>query len=133
MSETAAERLARRYPARRPAWRDWRLLAAALAVVGGAWLVWVATAGADPAVSARVDAFEVVSPTDVTATVGIQRPDPSVAVECLVYAQAVSYERVGELPLRVAPGDQVHTTLTVALRTFKTATTVQIESCRPIG
>jgi HAMP domain-containing protein len=109
------------------------LLAAALGVLGGAWLVWVATSGADPAVSARVDAFQVVSATDATATVSIQRPDPTVAVECLVYAQAVSYERVGELPLKVPPGTSVHTTVDVALRTFKTATTVQIESCRPIG
>lgn len=131
--ESAAERLARRYPVRTARWRDWRLLAAVVIAVGAAWLVWVAVAGANPAVSGRVDAFTVVSPTDVEASLTIERAAASDVVECLVYAQAANYQRVGELPVRVGPGGEPRTTLTVSLRTFASATTVQIEACRAIG
>ena len=109
------------------------LVAWLLAWRGGGWLVWAATLGANPAVSARVDSFQVVSDAQVVVVVTIERPDPSIAVQCLVHAQAVSFERVGEVPLTVPAGTEVSTRLEVTVRTFKAATTASIEGCRAIG
>ncbi|MGB7963524.1 MAG: DUF4307 domain-containing protein [Propionicimonas sp.] len=133
MGSDAAERLARRYPARRGAFRDWRVVAGVLAAIGTAWLFWAATLGANPAVSARVDSFQVVSDTEVIVAVTVERPNPSIAAQCLVHAQAVSYERVGEVPVTIAASTQVTTHLEVTVRTFKTATAASIEGCRAIG
>jgi hypothetical protein len=128
-----AARLARRYPVRRSPLRDWRLTAAVLAVIGLAWLVWAAGQGANPAVSARVDGFEVVSDAQIDVRLTVERVDPSRPAECSLFAQAVSYERVGELVVPVASGTDRLTALKVPIRTFKRATTVDIESCRVTG
>ncbi len=133
MKSDAGERLARRYPTRRGVLRDWRVVAGVLAAIGGVWLSWAATLGANPAVSARVDSFRVVSDTEVIVAVTVERPDPSLAARCLVHAQAVSYERVGEVPVTIAASTEVITHLEVTLRTFKTATAASIEGCRTIG
>ena len=133
MESDAAERLARRYPTSRRPLRDWRVVAGAVAAIGAGWLVWAATLGANPAVSARVDSFQVVSDAQVVVVVTIERPDPSIAVQCLVHAQAVSFERVGEVPLTGPAGTEVSTRLEVTVRTFKAATTASIEGCRAIG
>jgi hypothetical protein len=77
-----------------------------------------------------VDAFEVRSDTEIAVTVSIDRPDPSVSAECLVFAQAVSYDRVGETRVRVDAGGTGLTTIRLELRTFKRATTAAVESCR---
>ena len=82
MESDAAERLARRYPTSRRPLRDWRVVAGAVAAIGAGWLVWAATLGANPAVSARVDSFQVVSDAQVVVVVTIERPDPSIAVQC---------------------------------------------------
>lgn len=129
-SAEIAARLARRYPARRT---DWRVLAVVLAVIGGGWLIWAAWDGAHPAVSARIDAFDVRSTTETDVVVTIERADTARPAECLLYGQAVSYERVGELPLTVAAGEPAVVQQRVTLRTFKSATAVQIENCRITG
>lgn len=128
----SAQRLARRYPPRRtPGWL-WVALAAALATVGAGWLIWAATVGANPAVSARVSSFAVTSDNEIVVDLTVERPDPGVGVRCLVYAQAVSYDRVGELPVEVAPGGEPLTDVRVTIRTIKRATTAAVESCRAI-
>ena len=134
MTSTADDaRIARRYPTRRAPGRVWIAVAAALAAVGAGWLVWAATIGANPAVSARVSAFDVLSDNAIAVQVTVERPDPSVRVRCLVFAQAVSYERVGELPLELAPGSQRLTEVRVEVKTFRRATTAAVENCRTIG
>lgn len=125
----AAARLARRYPTpQRSRW--WVPVAVLVAAVGGAWLVWSALHGATRTVTARVDAFTVRSDTLVSVTVSIDRPDPTRAAECRLFAQAVSYDRVGEAPVRIEPGGAGLTTRTIELRTFKRATSASIEGCR---
>ena len=53
------------------------------------------------------------SDTVIGVTVTVDRPDPSVAAECLVFAQAVTYDRVGETGVRVEPGGTGLTTMSV--------------------
>lgn len=128
----ATARLARRYPARRTT-RAWIPLAILLAVLGAIWLVWAGSYGATGTVTARVDAFEVRSDTQIDVTVTIDRPDPGKAAECLLYSQAVTYDRVGEAKVQVEPGGSSLTTLNIELRTFKRATTAAVENCRALG
>lgn len=129
--ETDAERIARRYPTRRSPLADWRLWGVLLGVIGLGWIGWVAVEGAVPPVSARVDAFRAISDTEIEVTVALEREDVSRGARCLVYVQAVSYERVGELELKVAPGGVHHTRRTVTVRTFKLGTSAAVEACRP--
>ncbi len=132
MTDDAAARLARRYPRPRPR-RWWIPAALALAAAGAIWLVWAGAYGATGTITARVDAFEVRSDTTIAVTVTVDRPDPARGAECLLYAQAVTYDRVGETRLRVDPGGSGLTTMKLELRTFKRATTAAVESCRATG
>ena len=129
VTDDAAARLARRYPPKRSR-RWWIPVAFVIAAAGTLWLVWAGSYGATGTVTARVDAFEVRSDTTIAVTVAIDRPDPSVGAECLVFAQAVSYDRVGETRVRVDPGGSGLTIVRLELRTFKRATTAAVESCR---
>ncbi len=124
----AAARLARRYPPP-PRRRGWIPVAIVLAVLGAAWLVWAGGHGATGVVTARVDAFTVRSDSQIDVTVTIDRPDPSKGARCQLYAQAVSYDRVGELSVTVPPGGERLTRQHIELRTFKRATTAVIDSC----
>lgn len=127
---TDAERIARRYPQRRtPRWL-WIALAAALAAAGGAWLVWSATYGANPAVTARLDSFVVTSDQTVDAVVTTQRPDPSRPATCTIIAQAVTYDTVGQYPLELAPSEVSLETHRLTIRTLKRATSVSVQGCQ---
>lgn len=131
-TETDAARIARRYPpGRTPRWA-WIPLAAVLAAIGLTWLLWSALIGANPPVSARISAYEVTSDTSVSAIVTVQRPDPTVPVRCTVVAKAVTYETVGQLPVEVAASDAELVDVPVTLRTFKRATTVDLDGCVPL-
>lgn len=124
----AAARLARRYPPP-PRHHWWVPVAIVLAVAGVAWLVWAGGHGAIEAVTARVDSFVVRSDAQIDVTVTIDRPDPSRGATCQLYAQAVTYDRVGELTVTVPPGGERLTRQQIELRTFKRATTAVIDSC----
>ncbi len=123
----AAARLARRYPPP-PRRRWWIPVAILLAMAGVAWLVWAGGYGAAD-VTARVDAFTVQSDSQIDVTLTIDRPDPSRGAQCQLYAQAVSYDRVGELTVTVPPGGERLTQQHIELRTFKRATTAVVDSC----
>ncbi len=124
----AAARLARRYPPpARSRW--WIAVAIVLAIAGVAWLVWAGVHGAVLTVTARVDAFTVRSDSQIDVTVTIERPNPSQGAVCQLYAQAITYDRVGELSVTVPAGGQTLTRLEIPLRTFKRATTAVIDSC----
>lgn len=131
--ETDAERIARRYPTRRGPLADWRLWAVLMGVIGLAWVGWVAVERAVPPVAARVDAFQLISDTEFEVTVALERRDVDRGARCLLFVQAVSYERVGELEVTVAPGGEHHTRQTVVVRTFKPGTSADVEACRPTG
>lgn len=129
--ETDTERIARRYPARRNPLTDWRLWAVLLGTIGLGWIGWVALEGAVPPVSARVDAFQVISDTEIEVTVAMEREDVSRGARCLLFVQAVTYERVGELEVTVPAGGESHTRQVVTVRTFKPGTSADVESCQP--
>jgi hypothetical protein len=131
--ETDAERIARRYPARRSPQPPVGLWAALLGLIGLGWIGWVAVEGAVPPVSARVDAFQRISETEIEVTVALEREDVSRGARCLLFVQAVSYERVGELEITVPAGGEHHTRQTVTVRTFKPGTSADVEACRPTG
>ncbi len=131
MDPEVAARLARRYPVRRPL-LDWRVLAVVCALLALVWTGWVALDGATPPVAARVDAFQITSDTEVEVTLTLEREDPQRAATCLLYVQAVSYERVGELLVEVpADGERV-TRQVLTVRTFKRGTSAALEGCRAV-
>lgn len=126
---TDAERIARRYPRSKVPRRAWILVAVVLGIVGGAWVIWSAVYGANPAVSARVASFTVVSDQQIDATVAIQRPDPSVPVTCTLKAQALNSQVAGELPVELGPTANKLENIDVSIRTFIRAVTVVVDSC----
>lgn len=99
-------------------------LAAALAlvVVGG-------LQRANPPVVAMVRQFDVTSPQEIDVTIVVQRTDPGRAATCSLFAQAVSYEYVGELDVAVPPGTETLTTVNLTMKTLKQATSVSVERC----
>ncbi len=120
-----------RYPVRRrPLWIP---LAIVLAVIGIGWLAWAGWYGATGTVTARVDAFTVLSDTRIEVTVTVDRPITDVAAACQLFAQATTYERVAELPFTVEKGGDRLTTRTYTLNTIRRATTADVEGCRAAG
>lgn len=131
-SDAAAERLTKRYPEPRRV-RLWIPVGIILAVLGAFWLVWAGGHYATGTVSARVDAYDVVSNSQIKVRVSVERPDPSRGAECLLYAKAVSYDRVGEQPVVIPPGGDSLSVVEVELRTFRRATTAVVDSCHTTG
>ena len=120
-----------RYPQRRR--RLWIPAALVLAVIGGGWLAWAGWYGATGTVTARVDAFTVLSDTRIEVTVTVERPSPDSVAACQLFAQAVTYERVAELPVTVPAGGTRLTTSTYTLNTIRRATAADVERCRTVG
>lgn len=131
MTETAAERIARRYPKSRWPKRTWLVVAIILMAIGTPWLMWSAITGANPPVSGTVSAYKVLSDSEIEVTVRVQRPDPSLAVTCTVVSQAVSYETVGQLPVDFAPSTEKIVEQRVVVRTVKRATSASLMGCAP--
>ena len=120
-------RIAARYP--RP--RRWPLvsLGIVLALALGWWTLWTAIWHANPAVSAQVLSFSVVSDSEVTVVLHVDRPDPSVAGVCTVISQSENYQQVGELDAAIPPGTERLTDVTVTIRTIARATSASLQSC----
>ncbi|QIK71568.1 DUF4307 domain-containing protein [Propioniciclava coleopterorum] len=130
-TETDAERIARRYPgSRTPRWL-WLVAVAAILAVGVPWLIWTATYGANPAISAKIVSFSVTSDQTIDVRVTTQRPDPARPAVCTLTAQAVTYDTVGQYVLELPPGSEELEHHDVTIRTFKRPTSVKIEGCTP--
>jgi hypothetical protein len=120
-----------RYGAPRPWARPLTaVVAAVLALAGGAWLVWAALYHANPPVSAQLRVFHVQSDRAVTATIDLRR-EPGVTVVCVLEAQAADHFVVGERQVRVPPGPQQALTRTYRIETERPATNAVLDSCRP--
>ena len=129
MSDEDRARIAARYPSRRPI--DVLVFVVALAALLGAIAV-VVVAGvqrANPPVAAMVRQFDVTSAQEIAGTLVGQRTDPTQAATCSLFAQAVSYEYVGELDITVPPGTETLTRIDLTIKTLKEATSVSVESC----
>lgn len=120
-------RIAARYP--RP--RRWPLvtLGVVFALLLGSWTLWTAVWHANPAVSAEVLSFDVVSDSEVHVVLHVDRPDPSVAGVCTVITQAEDYQQVGELDAQIAPGTDRLTDMTIVIRTISRATSASLQGC----
>ena len=125
----AAERLRRRYPKPRMP----RPLLVGLIVVGVVlaltWLVWTALLHSRPAVNAEVVAFRIDSDTSVSATISVERRDPSVPATCRVLAQGADYQPVGEQQVSIASGTDRIVEASLVFTTLRRATTVVVRGC----
>ncbi|HJQ89059.1 MAG TPA: DUF4307 domain-containing protein [Propionibacteriaceae bacterium] len=125
----AAERLRRRYPKPRMP----RPLLVGLIVVGVVlaltWLVWTALLHSRPAVNAELVAFRIDSDTSVSATISVERRDPSVPATCRVLAQAADYQPVGEQQVSIASGTDRIVEASLVFTTLRRATTVVVRGC----
>jgi len=125
----AAERLRRRYPKPRMP----RPLLVSLIVVGVVlaltWLVWTALLHSRPAVNAELVAFRIDSDTSVSATISVERRDPSVPATCRVLAQAADYQPVGEQQVSIASGTDRIVEAKIVFTTLRRATTVVVRGC----
>lgn len=92
-------------------------------------MMWAALDAANPKLVAMVESFEIPSDQEITAVLRVQRSDPNMSGTCLVVAQAVSYERVGELELEIEPAAEALTLEEVSIKTVKRATSISVVSC----
>ena len=124
-----AERLRRRYPQPRVP----RLLLVVAIGVGVAvalgWLIWAALFHSQPAVSAQVSAYSVVSDTVIEVTLTVDRRDPAQPVTCRVLAQAADFSPVGEQQVAVAAATARVVNQKLTLVTLRRATTATAEGC----
>lgn len=133
VTERDQARIAARYPKASPI--DYVLgIGAGIALLGAIGLVVAnGIAQSNPPVAGVIRSFEVVSPSEVTAELVIQRDNPADAVECRVNAQAYTYEKVAEDIIAVPPGTDTLTSVDISLKTIKEATTINLDACRLAG
>lgn len=131
VSDADTQRIRERYPTR-PGRRIFLIALTGVALaLGTVWLVWAAWTSSHPAVSGQVSGFDVVSDTEITVHLIVERSDPSIAATCQVFVQSESFERVGELAVAVPPASDSQVRLDVPVKTFKRATSASLEACNP--
>ena len=125
----AAERLRRRYPKPRMS----RPLLVSLISIGVllalTWLVWTALLHSRPVVAAEVVTLRIDSDRSVSATISVERRDPSKPVTCRVLAQAADFQPVGEQLVPVAASSDHLVNASVVLTTLRRATGVVVRGC----
>lgn len=127
LTDADRERIAARYPSQRQRW-----LVPVLAIPIAAILVfylWLSAFHSNPALSAQVSGFEVTSDSEIEVRVLVDRAKPGVSGQCLVYAQAPNFERVGEVWMPVPASAQEVEHLQVTIRTFRLSTTASVDRC----
>lgn len=130
MSASDEARLARRYPKRTVV--DY-LLFGGLGLGVAVTIALAAVAGvqqSNPEVTAMVRNFEIVSPSQIDIELVVQRNDPGRAAECDVFAQAATYDEVGEATLAIPPGAEKLTSHEFSINTVKEAVSADVETCR---
>jgi hypothetical protein len=125
----AAERLSRRYPTPRMPRPLLVGLIGVAVVIALTWLVWTALLHSRPAVDAQVLTFRIDSDTSVSATISVERRDPSAPVTCRVLAQAVDFQPVGEEEVSIAPSSDRLVGVSLTLTTLRRATAVVVKGC----
>jgi hypothetical protein len=93
------------------------------------WLVWTALLHSRPVVAAEVVTLRIDSDTSVSATISVERRDPSMPVTCRVLAQAADFQPVGEQLVRVAASSDHVVSAGVILTTLRRATAVVVKGC----
>lgn len=95
-----------------------------------AWAAWVAFQPRP--VSAQLYGYDVVDDRRVDVTVLINRPDPSIPVQCTVYAQSQDHAIVGEKTVDVAPGTREEARVGISLETERRAVTGVLRTCQTV-
>ncbi len=129
----AAERIRNRYPRSRVPRPVVVALVGLFALAGLSWLIWTAAVHSQPAVSGQLGGFRVVSDAATEVTLTVERPDPSVPARCLVIAQSIDFERVGEIEVEVQPSRHELVDVPVTIKTLRRAISASVDSCRKIG
>lgn len=127
--DRTAQELAQRYGTDRSRGRV--VVVALAAVVATAFLVWLAWAAwfhGDPAIEAKVVAFDVVDTHETRVKVAAQFRDDRVEGGCLLRATASDHTIVGELNLTVAELREAGNDW-IPVRTEREATTVSLVRC----
>jgi Domain of unknown function (DUF4307) len=93
------------------------------------WLVWTALLHSRPVVAAEVVTLRIDSDTSVSATISVERRDPSKPVTCRVLAQAADFQPVGEQLVPVAASSDHLVNASVVLTTLRRATGVVVRGC----
>ncbi len=133
MSDEDRARIAARYPKRGPLDVLVTVIASVAVVAAIGIVILAGLQRADPPVVAMVRQFDVTSPHEIAVAIVVQRSDPSQAATCSMFAQAVSYERVGELEVDIPPGAEELTRVELTMKTLKEATSVSVERCTLTG
>ena len=125
----AAERLRRRYPKPRMS----RPLLVSLISIGVmlaiTWLVWTALLHSRPVVAAEVVTLRIDSDRSVSATISVERRDPSKPVTCRVLAQDTDYQPVGEQQVPIAASSNRVVEADLMFTTLRRATAVVVKGC----
>lgn len=116
---------------RRPAGKVPRAVLLGVIVVAAllAWAAWAAFGPTPDTVGAVVRSYDVKSQHLVSVTVDITRTTTA-AVQCTVTAIATDHSQVGEGVVRLPAGDSGTTSVTLAVRTEREATTADVDTCR---
>lgn len=133
MSDEDQARIAARYPKRRPIDIAVTVVASVAVMAAIGIVILAGVQRSDPPVVAMVRQFEVTSPQEVTVAIVVQRSDPTQSATCSLFAQSVSYERVGELEVPIPPGTEELTRVELSIKTLKEATSVSVERCTLTG
>jgi hypothetical protein len=99
------------------------------AVLALTWLVWTALLHSRPAVTAQIVSFRIDSDTSVSATISVERRDPSLPASCRVLAQAADYQAVGEQQVPIAASTNRVLEANITFTTLRRATTVVVKGC----
>jgi hypothetical protein len=118
--------LSSRYGSRqRPRWL-WPVVAAVGISIGIAFAAWVGFQK-DP-VTAKLWAYDVISDTQVTATLDVVRPDP-LDVTCTVYAQGSDHAIVGEKSIDLPASEREEVRVEIDIETERRAVTAVLRTC----
>lgn len=114
--------------------RRGRLLVAALgglvAVSFLGWLAWSTYAWSTPQVTSELISWRVAGPSGATAQVNVHLQKAGVVASCTLRAYAADHTVVGERVFSVpGPDDTGSGTLTMSIRTERTATSLDLIGC----
>jgi hypothetical protein len=105
---------------------------ALLAAAGLAWLLWAVLFHGRPQVTSAMVGFDVSGQHQAVARFRVVRRTADVDASCLLRAVAADHSVVGERTVTVASGP-VASTHSVAIRTERRATTVELVGCTAPG
>ena len=86
-------------------------------------------AALQPAVAAQVVTFRIDSDTSVSATISVERRDPSLPATCRMLAQAADHQPVGEQQVPVAASANRVVEADLMFATLRRAAVVVVKGC----